>query len=361
VKNLFEICIFTPLMGCLKITYHSDNKPLGAFRKNLKVVKGNPALTQKSALNYSTFGATMPGRSYNSNSTRFGYQGKEKDDEIKGSGNSYDFGARIYDPRLGNWLSVDPLAAKYASWSPYAFCYDSPISVVDIDGKEGIVVSGAPGDADDGGHKNKEHFLVNGLARAKEAKDHLQRKGEGVTWIIYNGGDKGAAHDPKMLEKYKKLAKKEGITVMVVTDADEIVDYVNEKNGGDSRTKDGITSFYYVGHATPGDLDVGYGGTGEDFDPDDFESDAFSSGCYVDLVGGCRTAVPGTFEDSNVTQFRDVVDTKSTVKGSSVRVDYPGGVRTNEQLVKPNKGKVVEKKGNVDTKETNTSGSKPSF
>jgi hypothetical protein len=207
--------------------------------------------------------------------------------------------------------------------------------------------------------KNKEHFLINGLARAKEAKGHTQRKGEGVTWIIYNGGEDKAAQDSKMLSKYKKLAANEGITVMVVTDADEIVNYVNEKNGGDSRTNDGITSFYYVGHATPGDLDVGYGGTGEDFDPDDLKSDAFSSGCVVDLVGGCRTAVPGTFEDSNVTQFQYLVNDKSTVKGSSVRVQYDGGVKSNLQLVKPNDGKVIKRIGNIQSKGARSDDSVP--
>jgi RHS repeat-associated protein len=312
-----------------------------------------------SATDYYAFGSPMPGRQFNNGSYRYSFGGKEQDNEIKGTGNSLDFGARIYDSRIGRWLSVDPLQSKFAGWSPYNFCYDSPISVVDPDGLEGIVVSGAPGDPDAGGHKNKEHFLINGLARAKEAKGHTQRKGEGVTWIIYNGGGDKAAQDPKMLAKYKKLAAKEGIAVMVVTDADEIVDYVNEKNGGDSRSKDGITSFYYVGHATPGDLDVGYGGSGEDFDPDDLKSDAFSSGCYVDLVGGCRTAVPGTFEDSNVTQFQDLVDDKSTVKGSSVRVQYDGGVRNNSQLVKPNDGKVIKRTGNIQSKSAGSGESVP--
>jgi len=41
-------------------------------------------------------------------SYRFGFNGQEKDDELKGEGNSYDFGARIYNPRLGIFLSPDP-------------------------------------------------------------------------------------------------------------------------------------------------------------------------------------------------------------------------------------------------------------
>jgi RHS repeat-associated protein len=52
---------------------------------------------------------------------RFGFNGQEKDDEVKGVGNSINFKYRIHDPRLGRFLSVDPLAPIYAYNSPYAF------------------------------------------------------------------------------------------------------------------------------------------------------------------------------------------------------------------------------------------------
>lgn len=94
----------------------------------------------------------MPGRSYNSNSTRFGYQGKEKNDEITGqSGRDYDFGERMYDAALGIWWSPDPLAIKYADLSPYVFCDNSPIRIKDGDGRDIIVLS-APKGAGGFGH-----------------------------------------------------------------------------------------------------------------------------------------------------------------------------------------------------------------
>lgn len=68
---------------------------------------------------------------------RYGFNGKEMDNEIKGiTGSSYDFGARIYDPRIGRWLSLDPLARKYPMMSPYNFVANSPIKFVDFDGKD---------------------------------------------------------------------------------------------------------------------------------------------------------------------------------------------------------------------------------
>jgi RHS repeat-associated protein len=67
---------------------------------------------------------------------RFGFNGKEKVDEVYGDANAYDFGARLYDPRLGRWLAVDPLAAKFANISPYVYANNNPIVLVDKDGKE---------------------------------------------------------------------------------------------------------------------------------------------------------------------------------------------------------------------------------
>lgn len=59
----------------------------------------------------------------------------EKDDELKGISNSIDFGNRIYDPRLGRWLSLDPLISEFPDISPYAFSGNSPILFIDYEGK----------------------------------------------------------------------------------------------------------------------------------------------------------------------------------------------------------------------------------
>jgi RHS repeat-associated protein len=69
----------------------------------------------------------------------FSFNGKEKDDEVKGEGNSLDFGARIYDPRLGRWMSLDNMAAKYPGYSPYNFTLNNPIAFKDPDGNDVLV------------------------------------------------------------------------------------------------------------------------------------------------------------------------------------------------------------------------------
>jgi RHS repeat-associated protein len=83
---------------------------------------------------------TMPGRTTASASYRYGFNGKENDNEVKGEGNSYDFGARMYDPRIGRWLSPDEKESKYPMLSTYSAMANNPLNVIDPDGKEIIIV-----------------------------------------------------------------------------------------------------------------------------------------------------------------------------------------------------------------------------
>jgi RHS repeat-associated protein len=66
---------------------------------------------------------------------RFGFNGKEMDNEVSGSANSYDYGARIYNSRLGRWMSLDPMQHIYPEVSDYSFVKNSPIIMVDPSGR----------------------------------------------------------------------------------------------------------------------------------------------------------------------------------------------------------------------------------
>jgi RHS repeat-associated protein len=68
-------------------------------------------------------------------SHRFTFNGKEKDDEFKGVGNSLSFQARFYDCRLGKWLSTDPAFNQYPSLSSYAYTANNPIWFYEVDGR----------------------------------------------------------------------------------------------------------------------------------------------------------------------------------------------------------------------------------
>ena len=67
---------------------------------------------------------------------RYGFNGKEFENGLDWRVN--DFGARMYDPVLGRWGSVDPKAAKFAFQSPFVYCNNNPIYYIDPDGREGI-------------------------------------------------------------------------------------------------------------------------------------------------------------------------------------------------------------------------------
>jgi RHS repeat-associated protein len=93
-----------------------------------------------SAQGYEPGGSLLPGRNYSSDSYRFGFNGKEKDDEVYGStGTSYDFGERMNDPRVGKWLSIDPKASKYPHSSPYASMGNNPLLFIDQNGEDILV------------------------------------------------------------------------------------------------------------------------------------------------------------------------------------------------------------------------------
>jgi RHS repeat-associated protein len=89
-----------------------------------------------SSTDYSPFGVPLKGREFSSEKYRYGFNGKEKDDEMHNNGgDSYDFGARMLDVRLGRWLSTDPAFKKYPQIAPYVAFGNNPLYFVDPGGE----------------------------------------------------------------------------------------------------------------------------------------------------------------------------------------------------------------------------------
>ncbi|MFN5310235.1 MAG: RHS repeat domain-containing protein [Candidatus Kapaibacterium sp.] len=108
----------------------------GEFRANVLSVS-----------NYYPFGMAQTGRNWDGNGNyRYGYNGKEEDNEIKtnsgDNGKSLDYGARWYDPRKARWDAVDKYEAKYVGISPYVFVLNTPIQAKDPDGNVVLFING---------------------------------------------------------------------------------------------------------------------------------------------------------------------------------------------------------------------------
>ncbi len=121
-------------MGCLKLTHNQQPE--------LRVVHGKKAVTSndwvKRVRSSYLFGMLMPGRhdEINGRTYAYGFQGQERDDEVKGAGNAINYKFRMHDPRLGRFFAVDPLAADFPWNSTYAFSENRVIDRVELEGAE---------------------------------------------------------------------------------------------------------------------------------------------------------------------------------------------------------------------------------
>ena len=114
-----------------KFAFHYYNRDhLGNIRE---VVDASGAVKQ--VTNYYPFGAPYADTSSSTNPDfqPYKYNGKELD-RMHGL-DTYDYGARQYDPILARWDRVDPMAEKYYGISPYVYCANSPMKYIDPDGK----------------------------------------------------------------------------------------------------------------------------------------------------------------------------------------------------------------------------------
>ena len=98
---------------------------------------------------------------------RYFFNGQEVDNEVLGEGALAGYEFRQYDTRLGRWWGIDRKAAKYPSLSPYQFCADNPIKMVDVDGSDFVVV------IDNSGENKTITIQMNIYTASQEAYDKL--------------------------------------------------------------------------------------------------------------------------------------------------------------------------------------------
>jgi RHS repeat-associated protein len=113
------------------------------------------------------FGSLMPQRSFASEGYRFGFIGAENDNEVYGNGNSQNHSFRDYDPRLGRYKSVDPLAKDFPWNSPFTYAENDVIRSIDLEGRE-------------------RYIMITNLATEKSTQIELStagKLGEGILYV----------------------------------------------------------------------------------------------------------------------------------------------------------------------------------
>ncbi|WP_052466932.1 DUF6443 domain-containing protein [Psychroserpens damuponensis] len=112
-------------LGNIRLSY-SDLNSNGTIEASSEILEEN---------NYYPFGLRHKGYNNVINGTDhpYGFGGKEEQDEL-GLG-WMDVTARNYDPALGRWMNIDPLAQKMPTYSPYNYAFDNPINFIDEDGE----------------------------------------------------------------------------------------------------------------------------------------------------------------------------------------------------------------------------------
>jgi RHS repeat-associated protein len=148
-------------------------------------------------LEYFAFGETFVEEHSNTERTPYLFNGKELDEET----GLYYYGARYYDPRTSVWQSLDPMAEKYASWSPYCYTLNNPINLIDPDGRD-IVIWYTEGG------KDKSYNYKGGTPKNLPKNDFVKNVVEAYNYNVKNGGG----------DKLKAIAKSNKINVNVKED-----------------------------------------------------------------------------------------------------------------------------------------------
>lgn len=172
----------------------------------------------KSFNDYYPYGILLENRNGSIN-YRFGFQGQEKDDEIKGQNHSINYKYRVHDPRLGRFFAVDPLSQKYPYYSSYQFSGNRLIDAKELEGLEPKVINGVL----KGYYVQKDQgftHIVNDINNPETQKEYGYTLNKTMSWISIMEQNQ----DQMKLENYNNIydSKDKGYTHMDMNEGEEL-------------------------------------------------------------------------------------------------------------------------------------------
>ena len=165
------------------------------------------------------------------------FSAKEKDAE---TGYSY-FGSRYYSSDLSIWLSVDPMSDKYPSLSPYTYCANNPVKLVDPNGEEIVITS----TTDDYGNTSV-HIKFTGILVNKSSQNYTKEDLNELKNTISNS----------IKEKYSGNFG-DGVTVttsvdIITKDERKIENYIVDRDRHEINIVDNVTNIKNIAEAEIG-------------------------------------------------------------------------------------------------------------